>query len=232
MVNVLHLSGTPRSTHTANKANPSWATFNAFRERSETIVAATPNGLVPRLTERQQMAILKRQEMAAGVDSLPPGKEEEVSRSGSEEEEEEHAEGAEFAPLPTAATKEVVTEVNLSKRKNASPVERTIVVEPAEETMSPLTAAALAPSSNEISILNGQHNLAIPSDVAMEDAEVDVGITDETMEDAASITAMDDAKVSAGTTTMDGAAEVPAEENPSKTDTDIITQSKSLPVTR
>ena len=41
--------------------NPSWATFNAFKERSNQILAVTPDGLVPRLTERQQMALLKKQ---------------------------------------------------------------------------------------------------------------------------------------------------------------------------
>jgi len=45
----------------AGQPIPSWAKFNEFKERSGTIVAATPDGLVPRLTERQQMAILMRQ---------------------------------------------------------------------------------------------------------------------------------------------------------------------------
>ena len=44
------------------KSIPSWTTFNAFREKQNQIVALTPDGLIPRLTERQQMALLLKQQ--------------------------------------------------------------------------------------------------------------------------------------------------------------------------
>lgn len=43
------------------RAVPSWATFNAFHQKSRIVVATAPGGLVPRLTERQQMAMLMKQ---------------------------------------------------------------------------------------------------------------------------------------------------------------------------